>query len=59
MKTVAHKPTRIAKLAALFASAALAFAGANAQASIAYGSINNFDTVNDTGHLESPEGLFV
>ena len=34
----------------LIASAVL-FAGLKARASIAYGSINNFDTVNDTGHL--------
>ena len=33
----------------LITSAAL-FAGLKARASIAYGSINNFDTVNDTGH---------
>ena len=26
-------------------------AGQTARASIAYGSINNFDTVNDTGHV--------
>jgi len=31
-------------------SALLALAPASADASIAYGSINNFDTVNDTGH---------
>jgi len=31
-------------------AAMLAFTSTNAQASIAYGSINNFDTVNDTGH---------
>lgn len=36
--------------AALAASAILALAPGESRASIAYGSINNFDTVNDTGH---------
>lgn len=36
--------------AAFAASALLAFAPGTSRASIAYGSINNFDTVNDTGH---------
>ena len=34
----------------LLAAIGFAFSGARADASIAYGSINNFDTVNDTGH---------
>ncbi len=35
---------------AAFAAVMLALSQAVSQASIAYGSINNFDTVNDTGH---------
>ncbi|MDB6071248.1 MAG: hypothetical protein JWL81_2419 [Verrucomicrobiales bacterium] len=38
------------RLAATLAFAALPFCANPAVASIAYGSINNFDTVNDTGH---------
>ena len=38
------------KLAALLAAAAFAMQPGTSRASIAYGSINNFDTVNDTGH---------
>ncbi len=38
------------KCAALAASALLAYTTGASRASIAYGSINNFDTVNDTGH---------
>jgi hypothetical protein len=37
-------------LAAVLVSSILAIGGGTAHASIAYGSINNFDTVNDTGH---------
>ena len=40
----------VPKWIALAASAILAFAPGSSKASIAYGSINNFDTVNDTGH---------
>lgn len=44
------KTIKQSKWAALAASALLAFAPGASRASIAYGSINNFDTVNDTGH---------
>jgi len=37
-------------LRALLLSLLLPFSAGSARASIAYGSINNFDTVNDTGH---------
>ncbi len=37
------------QLISLMASAILAFSGGGTRASIAYGTINNFDTVNDTG----------
>jgi hypothetical protein len=40
---------RLAMLAAL--CGALAWPGASARASIAYGTLNNFDTVNDTGQI--------
>ncbi len=43
-------PTRLFKRIALSASCAVALFAQSARASIAYGSINNFDTVNDTGH---------
>lgn len=43
-------PTRLLKRIALTASCAVALFAPSARASIAYGSINNFDTVNDTGH---------
>ena len=45
LKRVASK-----KLAAILTTCAVALSLGTAQASIAYGSINNFDTVNDTGH---------
>jgi len=44
------KAIKQSKWAALAASALLASAPGTSRASIAYGSINNFDTVNDTGH---------
>ncbi|OYV06131.1 MAG: hypothetical protein CFE26_07965, partial [Verrucomicrobiales bacterium VVV1] len=44
------KTIKQSKWSALAASALLAFAPGASRASIAYGSINNFDTVNDTGH---------
>ena len=37
-------------VASALTSCLLTFGAATLQASIAYGSINNFDTVNDTGH---------
>lgn len=40
-----------ARFAATLAVLSLAFVSPAARASIAYGSINNFDTVNDTGHV--------
>ena len=43
-------PSRTLKFAAALAAGAMFLSGGIAQASIAYGSINNFDTVNDTGH---------
>ena len=43
------RPRPASLLAALSAAGALFCAGQTARASIAYGSINNFDTVNDTG----------
>jgi hypothetical protein len=50
-RPVSAKPRRVRRgvLGGMIA-AALALASGSAQASIAYGSINNFDTVNDTGH---------
>lgn len=39
----------VARLGALVGAAILSFTSSPARASIAYGSINNFDTVNDTG----------
>ncbi len=44
------KPTRLIKQITLAASCAVTLFAQSARASIAYGSINNFDTVNDTGH---------
>jgi hypothetical protein len=42
---------RLHQTPALLAALALAASPASTQASIAYGSINNFDTVNDTGRV--------
>ena len=39
------------RLGALLALGALALAGSSANASVAYGTINNFDTVNDTSNV--------
>lgn len=53
MKNSLHRFTSSRALRSWFAAAAaavLALCPAASQASIAYGSINNFDTVNDTGH---------
>lgn len=44
------KPLTYLRKLALPAIAAALLGGGSARASIAYGSINNFDTVNDTGH---------
>lgn len=44
------KPLPYLRKLALPAVAAALLSGGSARASIAYGSINNFDTVNDTGH---------
>lgn len=45
------KPLPNLRNLALPALAAVMLMGGTARASIAYGSINNFDTVNDTGHV--------
>lgn len=45
------KPLPYLRNIALPALAAAMLMGGSARASIAYGSINNFDTVNDTGHV--------
>ena len=45
------KPLPYLRNLALPALAAMMLLGGSARASIAYGSINNFDTVNDTGHV--------
>ena len=42
--------TNLCKAVALSVICALAMSASTSRASIAYGSINNFDTVNDTGH---------
>jgi hypothetical protein len=44
-----HHPKAHRRLAVLLAVCTLALQGGAARASIAYGTINNFDTVNDTG----------
>jgi hypothetical protein len=44
------KPNTIIKRIAVAALCAFSLQAGTSQASIAYGSINNFDTVNDTGH---------
>ncbi len=52
-RTGSHQANTLDMKKALFslaAAVATLFAGNAARASIAYGSINNFDTVNDTGH---------
>ncbi|TAL05456.1 MAG: hypothetical protein EPO07_03475, partial [Verrucomicrobia bacterium] len=50
MKTKLHIQLRRLALS-LVASATLALAAKSARASVAYGSINNFDTVNDTSNV--------
>ena len=45
-----HPSSCAPRLASLFRLAAIGFGVPEARASIAYGSVNNFDTVNDTGH---------
>lgn len=48
--TLIRQPLRISAVVASMAAMLLASAPQSARASQAYGSINNFDTVNDTGH---------